>query len=489
MFNKRIWIIGMMILIAVFTLPFTVFAQQTISYGQVVTGEINENNPSVSYTFNGNQGDTILARMNGTGEMTLDSYLTLFDPQGNFLYSDDDSGGNRNALVGPVVLPQTGAYTITASSCCDPNATGSTGTYELVVEQVQVPVVAPNQPANFELSNENPVAFFILMSNSVSSPITRAVVDVTNAPAGNWNINMDVRAPLGNSFYSSYIPPASSRYVVDPIITNLIDGAYQIRVSLYTEMPDTPILEPGQKIQATLSIEESPVTPITIGSSVSGTLDDNTPVLYYSFDANMRDLLNLVGEQPTESQPISVTVYEPSGFSVTGASTINYMDGSNSGRLVIDPLRAVNQGTYFIGVSRATYYSPDDIIGKVSTFTLSLRATETPMLQVGVPVTGVFDNPQQYEQVYRYQATANQTIRITLTSLNGGYAPAFDFVGEAFESPDTNIANINSIAPGKVVYEVTLYYDSVYLIRVRNGIFYSFEDVAGEYSLQIDVVE
>lgn len=489
MFNKRLWIIGMITLIVVFTLPLAVFAQQAISYGQLVTGEINENTPSVSYRFNGNQGDTILARMNATGEMTLDSYLTLFDSDGNFMYSDDDSGGNRNALLGPVVLPQTGMYTITASSCCDSSTAGSTGTYELLVEQVQVPVVAPNQPVNFELSNDNPVAFFILIGSSVSSPISQAVVNVTNAPTGNWNINMDVRAPLGNSFYSSYTPPTSSRYVVDPIITNIVDGAYQIRVSLYTEMPDTPSLESGQTIQASLVINESPVTPIVIGSSVSGTLDDNTPIQYYSFDASMGDLLSLVGEQPIESQPISVTVYEPSGFSVTGASTINYTDGSNSGRFIIDPLRAMNSGAYFIGVSRATYYAPEEVIGKVSTFTLSLRATETPMLQVGVPVTGVFDNPQQYEQVYRYQATANQAIRITLTSLNAGYAPAFDFVGEAFESPDTNIANINSIAPGKVVYEVTLYYDSVYLIRVRNGIFYSFEDVAGEYSLQVDVVE
>lgn len=487
MITKRITL--MIFVIALFTLPFAVFGQETIGYGQVVTGEISASTPNVSYLFNGVAGDTITIRMSGTGDMTLDSYLTLLDTQGNFFYTDDDSGGMRNALLGPIVLPSTGTYTVIASSCCDSASTSTTGTYELVIEQTQIVVVAPNQPVNFELSADNSVVFFTLLGNSVPSQVARAVVNVTNAPTGTWNISMDVRGPIGNSFYSYYTPPASSRYILDPIIANVADGSYQIRVNLYSEGGDMPVLAEGQTIQANLVIEEIPVAPLGLGSSVSGTLNDSTPTLYYTFNSSMRDLLNLVGEQPTDSNPISVTVYDTVGFSVTGSSTINYMDGSNSGQFVIDPLRTMNEGAYFIGVSRATFSSPQDAVGTTSTFTLSLNATQTPMIQVGVPVTGIFDNPQQYEQVYRYQATANQTIRITLTSLNGGYAPAFDFVGEAFESPDTNIANANSAAPGKLVYEVTLYYDSVYLIRVRNSIFYSFEEVNGEYSLQIDVVE
>lgn len=487
MITKRITL--MIFVIALFTLPFAVFGQETIGYGQVVTGEISEGTPSVSYLFNGVAGDTIRIRMSATGDMTLDSYLRLLDPNGADFYSDDDSGGNRNALLGPVALPSTGTYTIIASSCCDSSFAGTTGAYELVVEQAQIVVVTPNQPVNFELNNNNPVAFFTLLGNSVPSQVARAVVNVVSAPEGTWNISMDVRGPIGNSFYSYYTPANSARYVLDPIITNVADGSYQIRVNLYSEGGDMPILPEGQTIQANLVIEEIPVAPLALGSSVSGTLDDNTPTLYYTFTATMRDLLSLVGEQPTDSNPISITVYDTVGFSFTGSSTINYTDGSNSGGFVIDPLRTMNEGTYFIGVSRASFNSPLDVIGTTSVFTLSLNATETPLLQVGVPVTGVFDNPQEYEQVYRYQATANQTIRITLTSLNGGYAPAFDFVGEAFESPDTNIANANSVAPGKLVYEVMLYYDSVYLIRVRNSIFYSFEEVNGEYSLQIDVVE
>ncbi len=487
MITKRITL--MIVVITLFALPFAVFGQETIGYGEVVTGQISESTPNVSYLFNGVAGDTITIRMSATGDMTLDSYLRLLDPNGADFYSDDDSGGMRNALIGPVVLPSTGTYTIIASSCCDSSFAGTTGTYELVIEQTQLVVVAPTQPVNFELSNNNPVAFFTLLGNSVPSQVARAVVNIDSAPEGTWNINMEVRGPIGNSFYSYYAPPGSSRYVLDPIIANVADGAYQISVNLYSERGDIPILPEGQTILANLVIEEIPVAPLEIGSSVSGTLNDNIPTQYYRFNATMRDLLSLTGEQPSDSNPISITVYDSIGFSITGTSTINYEASANSGSFVIDPLRTMNEGTYFIGVVRASFGSPEEVNGTTSDFTLSLNTTQTPMLQVGVPVTGVFDNPQQYEQVYRYQATANQTIRITLTSLNGGYAPAFDLVGDAFESPDTNIFNANSAAPGKLVYEVTLYYDSVYLIRVRNSIFYSFEDVNGEYSLQIDVVE
>ncbi|HRF94074.1 MAG TPA: hypothetical protein PLZ51_02715, partial [Aggregatilineales bacterium] len=66
---------------------------------------------------------------------------------------------------------------------------------------------------------------------------------------------------------------------------------------------------------------------------------------------------------------------------------------------------------------------------------------------------------------------------------------AFYMQGEAFESPEVSIANVNSAVPGTYIYEVTLYYDSVYIIRVRNGIYFSMEGTPGEYSLQVDVVQ
>jgi hypothetical protein len=479
-------------LIALFALPLTVFAQEAtpITYGQAVTGEISETTPSVSYTFSGNAGDIITARMRATGDSGLDSFLRLLDPQGFDYYTDDDSGGMKNAFMGPVTLGETGTYTLVASSCCDSTTAYSTGTFELIVEIAQVPVLALNQPAPFQLSNNNPVAFFSLLNNDISTPLARVVANiVSGGEAGNWNISVEVRGPVGNYFYSSYSPLGSTSFSVDPIIVDSDDGANIVFVRVYSNDPNIPMFAPDQVIQAELVVTEVTATPLTLDTPATGLLDDANPTGYYSFNATMGEILNLKGEQPADAHPISITVYAPGGFSMTGASTIDYMDGSNSGSFVIDPLRAMNTGTYYIVANRASYGPPEESVGKISPFTLTLGATATPMLQVGVPATGIFDNPDVYEAVYRYQATANQTIRITLKSLNGGYAPAFDMQGEAFESPDMNIANVNSAAPGTYIYEVTLYYDSVYIIRVRNGIYFSMEGTPGEYSLQVDVVQ
>ncbi|HRF94073.1 MAG TPA: hypothetical protein PLZ51_02710, partial [Aggregatilineales bacterium] len=245
---------------------------------------------------------------------------------------------------------------------------------------------------------------------------------VGGGEAGNWNISVEVRGPIGNYFYSSYSPLGSTSFAVDPVIVDSDGGANIVFVRAYSNDPNIPMFAPEQIIQAEVVVTEVTATPLTLDAPATGLLDDATPTGYYSFNATMGEILNLKGEQPADAHPISITVYAPGGFSMTGASTIDYMDGSNSGSFVIDPLRAMNTGAYYIVVNRASYGPPEEAFGKISPFTLTLGATATPMLQVGVPATGIFDNPDVYEAVYRYQATANQTIRITLKSLNGGYA-------------------------------------------------------------------
>lgn len=483
MFTKmRFLIVGILMLML---LPMVAMAQTAteIAYGQLVTGEISASNPAGYYTFFGTQGDILLIRMNRTSG-SLDSFLRLQDPRGFDFYTDDDSGGGLNALIGPITLDETGTYTVIASSCCDVNNANTAGTYELVVEKIEIPPVALNQPIAFEFNQSNPIAFFGLLSNAVPSQLARATVNITNGDMTNLNIGIEVRGPVGGYFYSNYVPAGARSFVVDPIITDLSGGLYLIVVRLYSENPNTI---PG-RIGAELVVTGLDAMPLTLDSPVSGTLNDATPTAYYTFSAQMGDILRLVAEQPQDSQAIGAMVYAPGGINFSGGSSIDYLDGSNLGYFEIDPLRTINSGTYYVVVNRTSYEGPTVVVGTVSNFTLKLSATESPLLTPGVAVTGAFDNPNEYMKTFRYSATANQTIRITLQSLNAGYAPSMDLVGDAFESPDLNIANHNSAVPGIYTFEVTLYYDSVYIINVRNGIYFPMEGVIGEFSLQVDVV-
>lgn len=95
-----------------------------ISYGQSKTGSISPARDKDNFYFNGTAGETITVRMNKSGS-SLDSYVILYKPNGSFLKSNDDSGGNRNALL-TVTLPTTGRYKIVAKGYST-----STGAYSL----------------------------------------------------------------------------------------------------------------------------------------------------------------------------------------------------------------------------------------------------------------------------------------------------------------------------------------------------------------------
>lgn len=67
------------------------------------------------YRFSGTRGDVITITMTH-GDGPLDPFVTLLDPAGGFLASDDDGAGNRNSRIGSFRLNQTGEFTIVAGS-------------------------------------------------------------------------------------------------------------------------------------------------------------------------------------------------------------------------------------------------------------------------------------------------------------------------------------------------------------------------------------
>ncbi len=66
------------------------------------------------YTFRGTRGQPVSILMKAIG--FYDSYLDLYDPNGDWIAYDDDLGGSGNALISNFVLPQDGVYTIDASA-------------------------------------------------------------------------------------------------------------------------------------------------------------------------------------------------------------------------------------------------------------------------------------------------------------------------------------------------------------------------------------
>ena len=109
---------------------------RVIRSGDNLTGTVNPSTDTDYYFFYADGGQRATIRMTKLTP-SLDPYLVLYAPDGSEVARDDDSGGNRNALINQVTLPQTGRYRIEAKSYTG----SSTGSYSLSLTLRQ-----PGQP-------------------------------------------------------------------------------------------------------------------------------------------------------------------------------------------------------------------------------------------------------------------------------------------------------------------------------------------------------
>lgn len=135
-----------------FTLSLAEFETRSIEYTQTVDAELTDEELVAYYTFSGQEGDTVIIRLNSSD---FDSYLRLSDAGGE-LMSNDDGGGNLNALIGPYVLPATGTYTIAASSLSQ----SATGSYTLSLERVELNIIDYGDEVEGELGKNTAAVYF-----------------------------------------------------------------------------------------------------------------------------------------------------------------------------------------------------------------------------------------------------------------------------------------------------------------------------------------
>ncbi|MBN1179963.1 MAG: pre-peptidase C-terminal domain-containing protein, partial [Anaerolineae bacterium] len=90
--------------------PATVVQAGSLVYEQTVYGSLNLNEEA-HWTFYGNAGDTLNISLEET-DGTMDTYVQLFGPNGDYLAVDDDTGDNYNALIQLFRLPESGTYTV-----------------------------------------------------------------------------------------------------------------------------------------------------------------------------------------------------------------------------------------------------------------------------------------------------------------------------------------------------------------------------------------
>lgn len=83
--------------------------QPNLSYGLGATGEIDDNDPRVLYSFDGLRGEFISLTLRATSG-DLDPVLLVMDGAGDVLARRDDSSGTRDIHIESIRIPQTDRY-------------------------------------------------------------------------------------------------------------------------------------------------------------------------------------------------------------------------------------------------------------------------------------------------------------------------------------------------------------------------------------------
>jgi hypothetical protein len=245
----------------------------------------------------------------------------------------------------------------------------------------------------------------------------------------------------------------------------------------------------GDTVRLQLSLQAVEAQPIAVGDTVSGTLNDQNPADHYLFSGTPDEILRLAGSQTEGSQIYEILVYTQEGSVFYGVST-GYQPTPD--RFVLDPLQVAEAGDYLLYVHRLNPSGTTELETVEYTFTLGL--TETPTLEVGVPVQGSFSD-QTWERVYRFEGSADQAIRISLGSESAGYAPGLSVQGPSIpglEGPDGRgvnfYLNVAGNTAASLTYEVTLPADGAYLFRINNAAFTQTGYLEGNFSLLIESV-
>jgi hypothetical protein len=135
-----------------YTLELNTVELTPIAYNSQIEGEMADS--SLYYTFDGQAGDVINARLNSGGAM--DTLFNLRSPEGYIVQWDDDSGDLLDPEFRNVTLDHNGMYTLVVQ----PAIVGTNGNFTLIFEAEEPESIACAAPQAVVFSAKRQQAVF-----------------------------------------------------------------------------------------------------------------------------------------------------------------------------------------------------------------------------------------------------------------------------------------------------------------------------------------
>jgi hypothetical protein len=306
-----------------------------IEYNETVHSNIAENANEERWEFSGHTGDLILIDMRADGS-NLDSYLSLLDPFGSPLVSDDDGGEGLNARIGPYLLPSDGIYTILAGRY------SGAGSYLLELKNLNtIPTITTGKPLAGVLDSSHTTDYFLLPAVAVDTLWQLSVSDdqpntepylALYGPSG---LLTSTEYDGGNSIDPVVALPDQTYVAVASWNSGSTGGPYQLDLNLSAVdllnngVPQTGTLsydvlhqrhyfrgEAGQSVRLTASVEGD------IALSLNVTTQDNYVTLFSNMGEAPRALT--VTLDIAQSGVYMVEVWDGSYMGGSGSYTISF---------------------------------------------------------------------------------------------------------------------------------------------------------------------
>lgn len=275
-----------------------------IEYTQSIDGELTSSELSHDYVFTGSSGDTIIVNLSSED---FDAYLRLRDPNGTEVLTNDDSGGSLNSQLGPYILPETGSYTINASSL----GGSDTGDYELRLSRVESQTIAYGDTVELEFT-EGDREFFLTFQGAYG--------DIVSAYADS-DRGVDTSLTLNDTYNSQLAFDDDSGSGYDPEI---------LGVSLYSDGVYTLLVRAADDANGTVSVTLERVPPLSLdegAQSLSFSSSQTQFPVVFTGEAGEKVRLTFAVQDDAQSSSLSISARQ-NGTSVSDFSGYNLSTAS-----------------------------------------------------------------------------------------------------------------------------------------------------------------
>ncbi|GAB4522472.1 MAG: hypothetical protein OHK0046_35050 [Anaerolineae bacterium] len=439
----------------------------TLNYGEVITGQIDNTNPSRLYSFEGLRCDFLSVRVRVTNG-DLDPVVTILDSSGSAILTRDDSAGDVGVDVEPVAIPRSGRYVIVVGRFG--YGLGSTsGSFELLVERIG------NRSAHgcaLRYGDE--------IVNGITDLESRLIFQFRGAQGDLVNIRMErVSGDLdpyltvtdngGFVLASNDDVLGSGQNAEIQALVIPADGTYYVIATRYGEEAG------GSTGNFLLSINEAEgsglgnsalaAVPLRINTTIDGEITGSAPTQYYRFEARQNDIINVRMDRASGGALDSYLVIANSAL-----QELAFNDDSNETQnALIENFLIPADGTYYI---LATRYEREagTTTGR---YTLSLESTgnafasvppEVRRISYGISLTGSIDDVNPSID-YAFWAEEGDVITLSLSRGDGDLDPVLSLLAS---DRQTTLATDDDSGSGQNArierYEVAT--TGVYYIRV-----------------------